>query len=212
MKSVLALDQGTTGSTALVIGADGRLLGRGYSEFTQHFPQPGWVEHDAEEIWQVTLKAAREALAQAGATPDAIGITNQRETIVAWDRTSGRPLHRALVWQDRRTADRCRELSAKLGADFLAARTGLVWDPYFSGTKIEWLLNNVAGLRKKTEAGDAVFGTVDSWLVFRLTSGKAFVTDHTNASRTMLYDIRSHGWDDELLRTFGVPRKSLPAI
>ena len=212
MKSVLALDQGTTGSTALVIGADGRLLGRGYSEFTQHFPQPGWVEHDAEEIWQVTLKAAREALGQAGATPDALGITNQRETIVAWDRATGRPLYRALVWQDRRTADRCRELSDTLGPDFLSARTGLVWDPYFSGTKIEWLLDNVAGLRKKAEAGDAVFGTVDAWLVFRLTSGKSFVTDHTNASRTMLYNIRSHEWDDELLRTFGVPRKSLPVI
>src|SRR6185503_11361850 len=175
MKTVLALDQGTTGSTALVIGADGRVLGRGYSEFTQHFPQPGWVEHDAEEIWQVTLRAAGEALKQAGATPDAIGITNQRETIVAWERASGRPLHRALVWQDRRTADRCRELSDSLGPAFLSARTGLVWDPYFSGTKVEWLLNNVAGLREKAQSGDAVFGTVDSWLVFRLTNGRAFV-------------------------------------
>ncbi|MSR06023.1 MAG: glycerol kinase [Gemmatimonadetes bacterium] len=212
MKSVLALDQGTTGSTALVIGADGRVLGRGYSEFTQHFPEPGWVEHDAEEIWQVTLGAAREALKQAATTPHAIGITNQRETIVAWDRATARPLHRALVWQDRRTADRCRELSDKRGPDFIAARTGLVWDPYFSGTKIEWLLNNVAGLRQKADAGDAVFGTIDSWLVYRLTSGTSFVTDPTNASRTMLYDIRRHEWDDELLHLFGVPRASLPTI
>ncbi|MBI4419952.1 MAG: glycerol kinase GlpK, partial [Gemmatimonadetes bacterium] len=206
------IDQGTTGSTALVVGDDGRLLGRGYREFTQHFPQPGWVEHDADEIWRITLDAAREALGQAPGPPAALGITNQRETIVAWERKTGKPLHRALVWQDRRTADRCRALREQLGPQWIAARTGLVWDPYFSATKIEWLLSNVKGLRRKAEGGDAVFGTIDSWLVFRLTSGHAFVTDHTNASRTLLYNIGSRAWDDELLELFGVPRGSLAAI
>src|SRR5437879_4873342 len=184
MPTVLALDQGTTGTTALVIDADAQLLGRGYREFTQHFPEPGWVEHDAEEIWRITLEAAREALTQAPRPPAALGITNQRETVVVWERETGKPLHRALVWQDRRTADRCRSLKERLGGEYIASRTGLVWDPYFSGTKIEWLLNNVKGLRAKVERGEALFGTIDAWLIFRLTSGGAFVTDHTNASRT----------------------------
>ncbi|MCH7474873.1 MAG: glycerol kinase, partial [Gemmatimonadetes bacterium] len=146
MKSVLAIDQGTTGSTCLVVGQDGAVLGRGYRELTQYFPQPGWVEHDAEEIWQCTLEAGREALERAGTSPNAVGITNQRETVVAWDRVTGKPLHRALVWQDRRTTQRCRELHAELGEAYLTERTGLVWDPYFSATKIEWLLENVPGL------------------------------------------------------------------
>ena len=212
MKSVLAIDQGTTGSTCMIIGEDGAVYGRGYREFTQHFPKPGWVEHDAEEIWQRTLEAARDVLAQADNTPTAVGITNQRETVVAWDRNSGKPLHRALVWQDRRTSDRCRELRTELGEEYLAQRTGLVWDPYFSATKIEWLLQNVPGLRQQAEAGDAVFGTIDAWLVFRLTSGAAFVTDHTNASRTALYNIHGLEWDMDLLSLFGVPPISLPEV
>ncbi len=212
MTSILALDQGTTGSTALVIAEDGRVLSRAYREFTQHFPAPGMVEHDAEEIWRVTLETAREVLQAAGEAPEAIGITNQRETIVVWDRETGTPLHRALVWQDRRTAPRCRELKAELGDAYVASRTGLVWDPYFSGTKIEWLLQEVPDLRVRAEAGDAVFGTIDSWLVWRLTSGQAFVTDHTNASRTLLYDIQQFDWSQELLDLFGVPRASLPEI
>jgi len=187
-------------------------LGRGYREFTQHFPKPGWVEHDPLEIWRVTIEAAREAIELAGETPSAIGITNQRETVVVWDRHTGEPLHRALVWQDRRTAQRCRALSEEHGPGYAAARTGLVWDPYFSATKIEWLLEHVPGLRPKAEAGDAVFGTIDSWLVYKLTSGRAFVTDHSNASRTLLYGIDRFDWDDELLGLFGVPRVSLPEI
>lgn len=212
MRTVLALDQGTTGSTAILLGQDGSIVGRGYREFPQHFPKPGWVEHDAEEIWHATLVAAREALSGADSAPAAIGITNQRETVVAWDRATGRPLHRALVWQDRRTAERCRELKAELGDEWLASRTGLVWDPYFSATKIAWLLENVPGLRERAVAGKAVFGTIDTWLVYRLTGGNAFVTDHTNASRTLLYNIDTMGWDDDLLKLFGVPRASLPEI
>ncbi|MBI2072748.1 MAG: glycerol kinase GlpK [Gemmatimonadetes bacterium] len=212
MTSVLALDQGTTGSTALVIHQDGRVLGRGYREFPQHFPQPGWVEHDTEEIWRSVLDAAREAIRVAGETPAAIGITNQRETVVAWERATGRAVHRALVWQDRRTSDRCRALRAELGDAYLGQRTGLVWDPYFSATKIEWLLREVPGLGRRAAAGEVVFGTIDAWLTFRLTDGRAFVTDHTNASRTLLYNIGTRGWDPELLARFGVPAESLPTI
>lgn len=210
--SVLALDQGTTGSTALVFSNEGAILGRGYREFTQHFPQPGLVEHDPIEIWNVTLEAAHEALSQAGEIPAAIGITNQRETVVAWDRSTGLPLHRAIVWQDRRTADRCRMLANDLGPEYVRSRTGLVWDPYFSATKIEWLLENVPDLRNRVQDGTAVFGTIDSWLVHKLTSGGSFVTDHTNASRTLLYGLQKFDWDEDLLRLFGVPRECLPEI
>ncbi len=212
MKAVLALDQGTTGSTALVIGADGRLLGRGYHELPQHFPEPGQVEHDPDDILRVTLEAAREAIAQAAVVPACIGITNQRETVCAWDRATGRPLHRAIVWQDRRTAARCAELAKAGRGDAIRGRTGLVLDPYFSATKIEWLLQHVPGLRQRVESGDALFGTVDAWLLFRLTNGAAFLTDHTNASRTMLYDLAARNWSDELLSLFGVPRHALPAV
>jgi glycerol kinase len=212
MKSILALDQGTTGSTALVVTEDGAVAGRGYREFTQYFPRPGWVEHDAEEIWKITVEAATDALNESGLKPVTVGITNQRETVVVWDRKTGEPLHRALVWQDRRTAARCRSLQDELGDDFISAKTGLVWDPYFSGTKIEWLLENVSGLREKVEDGSAVFGTIDAWLVYRLTAGKVFATDHSNACRTMLYDLRERDWDPELLNIFGVPRHSLPEI
>jgi glycerol kinase len=210
MSTVLALDQGTTGSTALLVGDDGAVRGRGYREIRQHYPQPGWVEHDPEEIWEATIAAARTAL--GAERPAAIGITNQRETVVVWERATGTPLYRALVWQDRRTAARCRELKAAHGVEELARRTGLVWDPYFSATKIEWLLREVPGLRARAERGEVVFGTVDSWLTFRLSGGAAVVTDHTNASRTLLYNLAHRTWDDELLRLFGIPRAVLPAI
>jgi len=210
MTSVLALDQGTTGSTALVIATDGHVRGRAYREFTQHFPAPGLVEHDAAEIWDVTLAVAREAVAAAREIPAAIGITNQRETVVAWDRRTGEPLHRALVWQDRRTAPRCRELRGDLGDRWIAERTGLVWDPYFSASKIEWLLRHTDVGR--VGPANLAFGTIDSWLVTKLTGGRAHVTDHTNASRTLLYNLDTHAWDPELLALFGVPPESLPGI
>ncbi len=210
---ILAIDQGTTGSTCLVFTREGELIGRSYREFEQHFPQPGWVEHDASEIWEVTHAVAGEALADAGLEAgelEAIGITNQRETVVVWDPETGEPLHRALVWQDRRTAERCDELRANGHEWAIRTKTGLVLDPYFSGTKIEWLLENVDGLRDKAQAGRAVFGTIDSWLIFKLTGRHA--TDPSNASRTLLYNIRDLAWDEELLELFGVPRESLPEV
>jgi len=212
MKSVLAIDEGTTGARALVIADDGRVLGRGYREIPQHFPQPGWVEHDPEDLWRASLDACREALAQAGVKPDCIGITNQRETVCVWDRKTGKPLHRAIVWQDRRTADRCAALAHLPDGKTIRERTGLVLDPYFSGTKIEWLINQVPGVRGQVSGGEAVFGTVDSWILFRLTGGKTFATDHTNACRTLLYNITDLGWDDRLLRIFGVPRHALADV
>lgn len=211
MTSILALDQGTTGSTALVIHQDGTILGRGYREFTQHFPEPGWVEHDANEIFQVTLEAAREAIAAAGTVPAGIGITNQRETVVLWDRRTLEPVCRAIVWQDRRTADRCRQLKAAGHEPALQASTGLVLDPYFSATKIEWLLSD-PDHRRRAERGEIAFGTVESWLIARLTGGRVHVTDHTNASRTLLYDLAARDWSAPLLELFGVPRAILPAI
>jgi glycerol kinase len=170
------------------------------------------VEHDPEEIWRVTLTVAREATAQSNEPPVAIGITNQRETVVCWDRETGEPLHRALVWQDRRTAPRCRQLQAELGDTYVAERTGLVWDPYFSATKIEWMAREIPEVRRRMAQGRAVFGTIDSWLVYKLTAGRAFVTDHTNASRTLLYNIETLDWDGELLELFQVSREALPAI
>ncbi len=202
---ILAIDQGTTGTTCLVFDEEGRIAGRAYSEFEQHFPRPGWVEHDATEIWEVTRRVAIEAIANAGiegAELDGIGITNQRETVVAWDPATGEPLHRALVWQDRRTAGRCDELKAAGCEELVRERTGLVIDPYFSGTKIEWLLRNAEGAER------AVFGTVDSWLLFKLTG--RHVTDYSNASRTMLFDIRRLAWDEELCAMLGVDPARLP--
>ena len=211
--SVLAIDQGTTGTTCLVIAADGRVLGRAYSEFTQHFPRSGWVEHDAVEIWEVTRRVAREATAAAGdARVEAIGITNQRETVVLWDRETLEPLHRAIVWQDRRTADRCRVLKDAGHEDAIRERTGLVLDPYFSGTKIAWLLDEVPDGRALAEAGRLAVGTIDSWLVTRLTDGRAHVTDPTNASRTLLYNLHDRAWDDWALDLLGVPRALLPEV
>ncbi len=210
MTSILALDQGTTGSTALVVRDDGRVIGRGYREFTQFFPEPGWVEHDPLEILRVSLEAMREAVTQAGTRPTALGITNQRETIVLWDRRTLAPVARAIVWQDRRTAPRCRELREAGLEPMIRSRTGLVCDPYFSATKLEWLLRD-ANLRAAAERGDIAAGTVESWLVARLTGG-LHVSDHTNASRTMLYGLASRAWDDELLGLFSVPRGILPEI
>jgi len=210
---ILALDQGTTGSTCLVFDAKAELIGRSYREFGQHFPHPGWVEHDAAEIWEVTRAVALEALEEAGAGPGdlrAIGITNQRETVCVWDPATGEPLHRALVWQDRRTAARCDELRERGYEPLVRATTGLVLDPYFSATKIEWLLREVGGLAERAREGRAVFGTIDSWLAWNLTG--EHVTEPSNASRTMLYDLRAGDWSDELLELFGVPRAALPAV
>ena len=212
MNAVLAIDQGTTGTTALVVSSDGRVLGRGYREITQHFPAPGEVEHDPAEIFERSVAAARDALAQTPVKPCAIGITNQRETVCVWDRATGQPLARAIVWQDRRTGGRCRQLAERHRAADIAVRTGLVLDPYFSATKIEWLLANIPGLAERAKRGSVAFGTIDSWLVFRLTHGRAHVTDHTNASRTMLYNLDRRAWDDALLGEFGVPRAALPEI
>ncbi len=202
---ILAIDQGTTGTTCLVFDARGRIAGRGYSEFEQHFPRPGWVEHDAAEIWDVTRRVAAQAIADAGiqgAELDGIGVANQRETVVAWDPTTGEPLHRALVWQDRRTAERCDQLRAAGREGLVRERTGLVIDPYFAGTKIEWLLHNVEGAKR------AVFGTIDSWLLHKLTGRHA--TDYSNASRTMLFDIRRLAWDEELCAMLGIDPARLP--
>ena len=214
-RHILAIDQGTTSTRSLVLDAAGRVRGGAQKELAQHYPQPGWVEHDAEEIWQSSLATARGALAQAcvGA-PDiaGIGITNQRETTVVWERATGRPIARAIVWQDRRTAGRCAELRAGGHADVVRAKTGLVLDPYFSATKIEWLLDNVPDARARAERGELAFGTVDSFLLWRLTGGKVHATDATNAARTLLFDIHRQGWDDELLRLFRVPRAMLPTV
>jgi glycerol kinase len=210
---LLAIDQGTTGTTCLVFDLQGELIGRAYREFTQHFPRPGWVEHDATEIWEVSHAVAGEALEDAGAEPsevEAVGITNQRETVVCWDPATGEPLHRALVWQDRRTAARCDELREAGEEQRVRERTGLVLDPYFSATKIEWLLRNVDGLEQRAREGRAVFGTIDSWLLFKLTG--EHVTDPSNASRTLLYDINENRWDPELCELFGVPERSLPEV
>ena len=209
MKHVLAIDQGTTGTTCLVVGADGGVVGRGYREITQYYPQPGWVEHDPRELLARTLEAAAQALAQAGVTPDAIGITNQRETVVLWDRRTGEPVHRAIVWQDRRTAPRCAALAPE--APRITTLSGLVVDPYFSATKIEWLLQHL-GLEERAAAGELAAGTVDSWLIWNLTDRAVHATDFTNASRTLLFDIGARRWSEELCALFGVPPTLLPQV
>jgi glycerol kinase len=210
---ILAIDQGTTGTKCIVFDEQAEPVGRAYREFTQHFPRPGWVEHDAKEIWELTQVVAGEALADAEVRAGelmAVGITNQRETVCVWDPSTGEPLHRAIVWQDRRTAERCEELRAAGHEELVRARTGLVLDPYFSGTKIEWLLRNVEGLRERAQAGRAVFGTIDAWLVFKLCGEHA--TDPSNASRTMLYDIATNRWDPELLQLLDIPERALPRV
>ena len=206
---VLAIDQGTTGTSVLAVGEDGAPRGRGYNEIQQQYPQPGWVEHDPEEIWQSVLKSAASALEQAGGSAQevqAIGITNQRETVVAWDRKSLQPLHNAIVWQDRRTAAECDRLKAAGAEDQVRKTTGLVIDPYFTATKLRWLLDHAE------LPADAAAGTIDSWLIARLTGGRAHLTDASNASRTLLFDIDRGAWSQEMSRLFGVPTDLLPEV
>lgn len=213
--SVLALDQGTTSSRAIVFAADLAIRGLAQREFAQFYPASGWVEHDPEDIWRTTVETARQAIAGAGvAARDiaAVGITNQRETCLIWDRRTGKPVHRALVWQDRRTADMCRTLKEAGHEPMVTAKTGLLLDSYFSATKIAWLLDHVEGARALAEAGHLAFGTVDTFLIWRLTGGRVHATDATNASRTLLYDIAKGAWDDDLLKLFGVPRAMLPEV
>ncbi len=211
--SILAIDQGTTGTTCLVFSEDGRVLGRAYSEFTQYFPQPGWVEHDAIEVWEVTQTVAREALASAaGADVRGIGITNQRETIVLWDRATLEPVHRAIVWQDRRTAGLCADLKKAGHEAEIRERTGLVLDPYFSATKLLWLLREHPELRARAEEGELVAGTIDTWLIARLTNGAVHATDPTNASRTLLFNLSLAAWDPWLLDTLEIPQALLPEV
>ncbi len=212
---LLAIDQGTTSSRAILFDARGARLAMGQQEFTQHYPHDGWVEHDAEEIWSTTLAVCRAALAKNG---DAvrriagIGITNQRETTVVWERATGKPIYRAIVWQDRRTAELCEKLRAAGHESVVSAKTGLLLDPYFSASKIAWILDHVPGARERAERGELAFGTIDSFLLWRLTGGASHCTDATNASRTLLFDIHRQQWDDELLALFRVPRALLPQV
>jgi glycerol kinase len=213
MAYVLALDQGTTSSRAIVFDERGTIAGFDQREFPQHFPQPGWVEHDPGDIWRSQLETARGALRNAGIAAGgvaAIGITNQRETTVVWDRATGEPIHNAIVWQDRRTAPLCEQLKAQGLEATVRATTGLLLDPYFSGTKIAWILDNVAGARARAERGELAFGTVDTWLIWNLTQGAAHVTDYTNASRTLLFDLATLEWSEPLLAALRVPRAMLP--
>jgi glycerol kinase len=213
---VLAIDQGTTSSRAIVFNHDSATVGEAQQEFTQHYPRPGWVEHDANEIWDVTLRVMREALEDAGVSPGdiaAIGITNQRETVVMWDKETGEPVHNAIVWQDRRGAQICSDLSEQGYDEMVANKTGLVIDAYFSGSKVRWLLENVDGLKERAQNGEVLFGTIDTWVIYKLTGGRAHVTDYSNASRTLMYNIFDLQWDDELLEMLGgVPRAALPEV
>lgn len=212
MKHILALDQGTTSSRAIVFSADGRVVSRSGREITQLYPQPGWVEHDANEILSTQLLTAREALSGVIGEVSAIGITNQRETTLLWDRATGKPVYNAIVWQDRRTAAHCDDLKAQGLEASWRAKTGLLIDPYFSGTKLAWLLEHIPDARAKAEAGELAFGTVDSWLIWNLTGGAVFATDITNAGRTLLFDIHTRQWDAEILETLGIPHAVLPEV
>ena len=215
MAYILALDQGTTSSRAILFDEAGAIAAVAQHEFAQHYPQPGWVEHDAEEIWTSQMSCAVEVLGRVGARPRdvaAIGITNQRETVVVWERATGKPIHPAIVWQDRRTAGECAALESAGAGENVSGRTGLVLDPYFSATKVKWILDHVPGARARAERGELAFGTVDSWLIWHLTSGKHHVTDVTNASRTLLYNIVKGEWDAELLQLFGIPASLLPEV
>ena len=215
MKYILALDQGTTSSRAMLLSEDGKVHGLAQAPFKQIFPKPGWVEHDPREIWSTQFGVAMDALAQAGGTASlvaAIGITNQRETTIVWDRKTGEPIYNAIVWQDRRTSAFCDQLREQGHAELIQQKTGLVIDAYFSGSKVRWLLDNVPGARGRAERGELAFGTVDSWLVWQLTGGGRHVTDVTNASRTMLFNLHTLAWDDELLAILGVPKSMLPEV
>ncbi|MBX6763058.1 MAG: glycerol kinase GlpK [Rubrobacteraceae bacterium] len=212
---VLAVDQGTTSSRAIIFNHDSATVGEAQKEFTQHYPRPGWVEHDANEIWEVTLGVIKDALEDAGVSAGSlagIGITNQRETVVMWDRRTGEPVHRAIVWQDRRGAGICDDLVARGYEKLVRDKAGLTVDAYFSGSKVKWLLDNVEGLRERARSGEICFGTIDSWLVYKLTGGREHITDYSNASRTMLYNIYDLRWDDELLEMLDVPREILPEV
>ena len=211
---VLAIDQGTTSTRAIVFEMDGRAVALARREHAQHFPAPAWVEHDPEDIWRDTLAVVAEAIGRSGGPQAlaALGITNQRETAVVWERTSGRPIHRAIVWQDRRTTDECARLKAAGAEALVSGRTGLLLDPYFSGTKVAWILDHVPGARARAERGELAFGTIDSFLLWRLTGGRVHATDVTNASRTMLFDIHRQCWDDDLLELLRVPRALLPEV
>ena len=212
---LLSLDQGTTSSRAIIFSDKGEILATGQQEFTQHFPQPGWVEHNPAEIWQTTLSSAQSAISELGCDASeiaAIGITNQRETTLVWDRASGEPIYPAIVWQDRRTAEQCQALKDQGLEDKVAAKTGLLLDPYFSASKIAWILDHVDGARERAEKGELAFGTVDTYLLWQLTGGKSHATDATNASRTLVFDIHSQQWDDELLELFRVPKAILPEV
>lgn len=215
MPHILSLDAGTTSCRAIVFDQQGSIVAVAQKEFEQHFPKPSWVEHDAQEIWSTQIGVAAQAIAQAHLKPgdvQAIGITNQRETAVVWDRQTGQPIHHAIVWQDRRTSPLCEQLKEQGREAFIQERTGLLIDAYFSATKIAWLLQNVPGARARAEAGQLAFGTIDTWLVWKLTGGKVHVTDVTNASRTMLYNIHTGEWDDELLQLFNIPQSLLPEV
>ncbi|WP_029422805.1 glycerol kinase GlpK [Alicyclobacillus macrosporangiidus] len=212
---VLAIDQGTTSTRAILFDHDGAIVAMAQQEFAQHYPQPGWVEHDPEEIWQTTLHVVRRVLADACVPPAqvaAIGITNQRETTVVWERDSGRPVYPAIVWQSRQTADICRRLQEAGHEPFIRERTGLVVDAYFSASKVQWILDHVSGARERAANGELLFGTIDTWLVWKLSGGKVHVTDYSNASRTMLFNIHDLCWDDDLLGLFGVPAAMLPQV
>ena len=211
--TILAMDQGTTSSRALVFSDKLKVEATAQQEFEQHFPRSGWVEHDADDIWTTSAATARGAIEKAGNPRiDAIGITNQRETVLIWDRKTGKPIHRAIVWQDRRTAELCAKLKDEGHEKEVSKVTGLLLDPYFSATKIAWMLDEVDGARKRAEAGDLAFGTVDSFLIWKLTGGKSHVTDATNASRTLLYDIRKGAWSDDMCKLFNVPKAILPEV
>ena len=212
---ILAIDQGTTSTRAIVFDASGRPVASAQKELPQIFPKPGWVEHDPEEIWRATVEVCRGALAKARLAANdlaGIGITNQRETTVVWDRATGKPIHNAIVWQDRRTADRCEALKRAGHEEMVSARTGLILDPYFSGTKIAWILDHVAGARAAAEKGGLACGTIECFLLWRLTGGKVHSSDATNASRSLLLDIHSGAWDDDLLKLLAVPRPLLPTV
>ncbi|NNE63249.1 MAG: glycerol kinase GlpK [Gammaproteobacteria bacterium] len=215
LQYILSIDQGTTSSRTMLFDTNGRSVFTAQQEFTQHFPKDGWVEHDAEEIWSTTLQVIKESIARAqekGAEITAIGITNQRETTVVWDRETGKAVYRAIVWQDRRTAAYCETLRAKDLEFTVRSKTGLLIDPYFSGTKINWILDNVEGVRERAKQGELAFGTIDSFLIWRLTGGKVHATDATNASRTMLFNIHDQCWDTELLEILDIPESMLPEV
>ena len=212
-KYVMALDAGTTSNRCILFNEKGEMCSVAQKEFTQFFPKPGWVEHDAEEIWSTQLEVAQEAMKNLGVTAAdiaAIGITNQRETTIVWDKNTGEPIHHAIVWQCRRTSEYCDSLKDKGLVDKIRSKTGLVIDAYFSGTKVRWLLENVPGAREKAEKGELLFGTVETWLIWKLTKGKVHVTDYSNASRTLLFNINTLEWDDEILAELNIPKSMLP--